>query len=116
MRHGVSGRKFDMPTGHRKALFRGLMRSLILHERITTTTPRAKEIRPMVEKLITLGKRGDVHARRLAMQRLPDKDVVERLFKEVAPKYADRPGGYTRITKVGKRLGDGAEMAVIELV
>ncbi len=116
MRHGVSGRKFDMPTNQRKALFRGLVRSLILHEKIQTTAPRAKEVRPMAEKLITLGKKGTVHARRQALEFLPDKDVVEKLFADVAPRYQTRPGGYTRIVKTGKRLGDGADMAVLELV
>ncbi len=116
MRHGVSGRKFDMPTNQRKALFRGLVRSLIIHEKIQTTTPRAKEVRPMAEKLITLGKKGTVHARRQALAFLPDKDVVDKLFSDVAPRYQSRPGGYTRIIKTGKRLGDGADMAVLELV
>jgi large subunit ribosomal protein L17 len=116
MRHGVSGRKFDMPTGHRKALFKGLVRSLIIHEKITTTVPRAKEIRPIAEKMITLGKDGSVHARRRALRFIIDKDVIDKLFSNVGPRYATRPGGYTRIVKIGKRLGDGADMAVIELV
>lgn len=116
MRHGVSGRKFDMPTNQRKALFRGLVRELFLHEKITTTVPRAKEIRPMAEKMITLGKDGTVHARRQALKFVTDKDVIEKLFDDISPRYTTRPGGYTRIIKVGKRLGDGADMAVIELV
>ena len=116
MRHGVSGRKFDRATGPRLALFRGLVRELLIHERITTTLPRAKEIRPMAEKLITLGKDGDVNARRQALAFITDKDVIARLFSEVAPRYATRPGGYTRIIKIGKRLGDGADMAILELV
>lgn len=116
MRHGVSGRKFDRPTGPRLALFRGLVRDLILHERIRTTVPRAKEMRPMAEKIITLGKDGSVHARRKALEFVTDKDVIDKLFSDVAPRYATRPGGYTRIIKVGKRLGDGADMAIIELV
>ena len=129
MRHGVAGRKFDMPSGQRKALFRGLVRSLILHEKITTTVPRAKEVRPMAEKMITLGKKahaiqGDsvearaqaVAYRRRALQFVTDKDVVDKLFGDVAPRYATRPGGYTRIVKLGKRLGDGADMAILELV
>ena len=116
MRHGVAGRKFDRPTSQRLALFRGLVRSLILHERITTTLPRAKEVRPMAEKMITLGKDGSVHARRQALRFVTDKDVIAKLFDDVAPRYATRPGGYTRIVKVGKRLGDGADMAILELV
>ena len=116
MRHGVAGRKFDMPTAQRLALFRGLVRELILHERITTTVPRAKEVRPMAEKMITLGKDGSVNARRRALRFVTDKDVIEKLFRDVAPRYATRPGGYTRIVKVGRRLGDGADMAMLELV
>jgi len=116
MRHGVSGRKFDMPTAQRMALFRGLVRDLFIHERITTTVPRAKEIRPFAEKMITLGKDGDVNARRRALQFITDKDVVAKLFADIAPRYATRAGGYTRIVKLGKRLGDGADMAMIELV
>lgn len=116
MRHGVSGRKFDMPTAQRMALFRGLVRDLIIHERITTTVVRAKAVRPFAEKLITLGKDGDVNARRKALQFVTDKDVIAKLFSDVAPRYATRPGGYTRIIKLGRRLGDGADMAMIELV
>jgi large subunit ribosomal protein L17 len=116
MRHGVAGRKFDRPTGPRLALFRGLVRELILHERIKTTVPRAKEVRPMAEKMITLGKDGSVAARRRALQFVADKDVIDKLFSDVAPRYATRPGGYTRIVRVGKRLGDGADMAILELV
>lgn len=128
MRHGVAGRKFDMPTAQRLALFRGLVRALILHGRITTTVPRAKEVRPLAEKMITLGKQGlnagadeearrrAVHARRQALRFVTDKDAIARLFDEVAPRYATRPGGYTRIIKIGKRRGDGADMAIVELV
>ena len=116
MRHGVSGRKFDMPTAQRLALFRGLVRELILHERITTTVIRAKEMRPFAEKLITLGKDGSVNARRKALTFVTDKDVIDKLFSDVAPRYATRPGGYTRIVKLGKRIGDGTDMAMIELV
>lgn len=116
MRHGVSGRKFDMPTAQRKALFRGLVRSLFIHGKITTTLPRAKEIRPMAEKMITLGKDGSVPARRRALEFVTDKDVIDKLFSDIAPRYTTRQGGYTRIIKVGKRLGDNADMAVIELV
>ncbi len=116
MRHGVSGRKFDRPTGPRLALFRGLVRELILREKITTTVPRAKEVRPLAEKMITLGKDGGVNARRRALQFVTDKDVINKLFAEVAPRYATRPGGYTRIVKLGKRMGDGADLAILELV
>ena len=129
MRHAVSGRQFDMPTGHRKALFRGLVRSLFLHEKIKTTVPRAKEVRPLAERMITLAKHGivnqdgspearlrAVNARRRVLRFITDKDVVEKLFAEIAPRYVSRPGGYTRIVRVGRRLGDGAEMAVLELV
>jgi len=90
--------------------------SLFLHERITTTTARAKELRPYVERLITLAKRGDLHARRLAARRIADRDVLGKLFDDIAPRYAERPGGYTRILKLGNRKGDAAEMALIELV
>ncbi len=116
MRHGVSGRKFDRPTAQRLALFRGLVRDLILHERITTTVPKAKEMRPFAEKMITLGKDGSVNARRQALKFVTDKDVIAKLFEDVAPRYSQRQGGYTRIVKLGKRLGDGADMAMIELV
>jgi large subunit ribosomal protein L17 len=116
MRHGVSGRKFDMPSAQRKALFRGLVRSLFIHEKITTTVPRAKEIRPIAEKMITLGRDGSVPARRRALMFVPDKKVVEKLFDDIGPRFKTRPGGYTRIERVGRRLCDGAEMAVIELV
>src|SRR3712207_9572478 len=98
------------------ALFRGLVRELILHERITTTVPKAKEMCSFAEKMITLGKDGSVNARRQALAFVTDKDAVAKLFAEIAPRYATRQGGYTRIIKLGKRLGDGAEMAIIELV
>jgi large subunit ribosomal protein L17 len=116
MRHGVSGRKFDRPTAQRLALFRGLVRELILHERITTTVPKAKEMRPFAEKMITLGKDGSLSARREALKFVTDKDVIAKLFEDVAPRYTQRQGGYTRIVKLGRRLGDGADMAIIELV
>lgn len=116
MRHGVSGRKFDMPTAQRKALFRGLVRELIIHERITTTVTRAKEVRPMAEKMITLGKDGSINARRRALSFVTDRDVIAKLFSDVAPRYATRQGGYTRIIKLGKRRGDGTDMAIFELV
>jgi large subunit ribosomal protein L17 len=116
MRHGVSGRKFDRNTGHRLAMFRNLVTDLLKYGKIKTTEPRAKEIRPMAEKIITLGKDGTVHARRQALKFVYDPDVVAYVFATVAPRYADRPGGYTRIVKLGPRLGDGAAMAIIELV
>ncbi len=116
MRHKVAGRKFDRNTGHRTAMFRNLVQELLRHGKIRTTEPKAKEIRPMAEKIITLGKDGTVHARRQALSFIYDKDVVTYLFDEIAPRYADRHGGYTRIVKLGPRQGDGAPMAIIELV
>ena len=116
MRHQVGGRKFDRNSGHRKALFRNLVQDLLKHGRIKTTEPKAKEIRPMAEKIITLARDGSVHARRQALRFVYDADVVAYVFSEVGPKYANRPGGYTRIVKLGPRLGDGAPMAIIELV
>lgn len=116
MRHGVSGRKFDRNTGHRTAMFRNLTQELLRHGRIQTTEPKAKEIRPMAEKIITLGKDGTLHARRQALRFIYDEDVVRHVFSDVAPRYADRKGGYTRIVRLGPRQGDGAPMAMIELV
>jgi large subunit ribosomal protein L17 len=116
MRHGVSGRKFNRNTGHRTAMFRNLTQELLRHGRIQTTEPKAKEIRPMAEKIITLGKDGSLHARRQALAFIYDPEVVAHVFAEIAPRYADRKGGYTRIVKLGPRLGDGADMAMIELV
>lgn len=116
MRHRKSGRRLGMPTDRRIALMRSLAEALLLHEGIKTTEPRAKEVRRFVERLVTLSKRGDVHARRLAMQRLPNKLVVEKLFDVYAPRYRNRPGGYTRIVKLGPRHGDAAPMARIEFV
>ncbi|HZU75126.1 MAG TPA: 50S ribosomal protein L17 [Dehalococcoidia bacterium] len=116
MRHQVGGRKFDRNSGHRKAMYRNLITDLLRHGRIKTTEPKAKEIRPMAEKIITLGKDGSVHARRQALRVVYDPDVVSLVFSDVAPRYATRPGGYTRIVKLGPRLGDGAPMAIIELV
>ncbi len=116
MRHRKAGRKLGRSSGHRKALYRNLITELFRHERIKTTVAKAKAIRPLAEKLITLGKRGDLHARRLAAARLNDPLVVKKLFDELAPRYENRPGGYTRILKLGRRQGDGAEMAIIELV
>ena len=114
--HRVSGRKLSRYKDQRKALLRGLVRDLIIHERITTTLPKAKETRVVAEKLITHGKKGTLHHRRLALAQIPHKRVVAKVFDDVAERYAERPGGYTRITKLGPRQGDAAEMAVIELV
>jgi large subunit ribosomal protein L17 len=105
-----------MPTDRRIALMRGLARSMLLHEAIQTTEPRAKELRRFVERLVTISKRGDVHARRIALKRLPDKLMVEKLFDVYGPRYQGRPGGYTRIVKLGPRHGDAAPMVRIEFV
>ena len=109
MRHGRSGRRLNRTSSHRKAMFTNMAASLIEHEQITTTLPKAKELRPIVEKLVTLGKRGDLHARRSAV-------LVKRLFDTIAPRYAERNGGYLRIMKAGFRFGDNAALAVIEFV
>ena len=114
--HRVAGRKLSRYKDQRKALLRGLTSELIQHERITTTLAKAKETRIVAEKLITHGKKGTLHHRRLALAQMPNKTVVKKVFDEVAPRYADRAGGYTRIIKLGRRQGDGAEIAVIELV
>jgi large subunit ribosomal protein L17 len=116
VRHLKRGRRLGMPGDRRRAMLRGLMSALLRHEHIRTTDARAKELRPRIERLITLGKRGDLHARRLALSYLPDQLMVEKLFADVAPRYADRAGGYTRIVKIGQRKGDAAEMVQIELV
>jgi large subunit ribosomal protein L17 len=116
MRHGVAGRKLNVTSSHRLAMFRNLAHALLKHEQITTTLPKAKELRPVAEKLITLGKRGGLHARRLAHARLRDDILVEKLFTTLAERYKGRPGGYTRVLKAGVRHGDAATMAVIELV
>jgi large subunit ribosomal protein L17 len=117
MRHNRSGRKLGRVSEHRRALFRNQLRSLIVHERIITTLPKAKELRPIAEKVITLGRRADsVHARRLAARWLSDRDLVHRLFSEIGPRFTSRPGGYTRIVKLGPRRGDAAELAILELV
>ncbi len=134
MRHRVSGRKFSLPSDQRRALLKGLVRSLFLHDRITTTETRAKEVRPIAEKLITIARRNDIHARRLVRRyidsnipefgvntatrkvaRNPDY-VVPRLFEVIAPRYSERAGGYCRITRIGTRRGDAAPMVVLELV
>jgi large subunit ribosomal protein L17 len=116
MRHGVAGRKLSRPTDHRLALYRNLVSSLIRYEKITTTEAKAKEIRGQAEQLITLGKRGDLHARRLAQAKLYDAKLVDKLIHDIAPRFAERPGGYTRVIKLGPRRGDAAAMAIIELV
>jgi large subunit ribosomal protein L17 len=116
MRHKVSGRKFGRDTDERWSLYRNLVTDLLNHEKITTTEPKAKEIRGMAERMITLGKDGNLNARRRALAFIYDEKVTDKVFKELAPRYATRPGGYTRITKLGPRLGDGAAMAQIELI
>jgi large subunit ribosomal protein L17 len=116
MRHGNSGRKLNRTASHRKAMFANMSASLITHEQIVTTLPKAKELRPIVEKLITLGKRGDLHARRQVIAAIRDEDAAKRLFDTVAPRYSERHGGYLRIMKAGFRHGDNAAMAVIEFV
>src|SRR5512134_3427223 len=116
MRHGVSGRKLGVTSSHRVAMLRSMATSLIKHEQITTTLPKAKELRPYVERIITLGKRGDLHARRQAHAQIRDEKVVDKLFTTIAERYKARNGGYTRVLKAGMRYGDAATMAVIELV
>ena len=116
MRHGYKGRALNRPTDERRALLRSLMGSLVRYERITTTEARAKELRRHIEKLITVARRGDVHSRRLALATLPDPPAVSKLFDLVAPRFKERPGGYTRITRLGLRKGDGARLAQIEFV
>jgi len=116
MRHGMSGRKFSRTSSHRKAMFDNMAAALLKHEQITTTLPKAKDLRPIVEKLITLGKRGGLHCRRQALSMLQDTKVTEKLFSTLAERYAARQGGYIRILKAGFRYGDNAAMAVIELV
>jgi large subunit ribosomal protein L17 len=116
MRHLKAGRKFGRTSAHRKALFRNLVGALIQRERISTTLAKAKELRGKVEKTITLGKRGTLHARRQAFKLVPAKDTVKKLFGPLAERYANRPGGYTRIIRIGHRKGDDAPMAFIELV
>jgi large subunit ribosomal protein L17 len=116
MRHGFKGRRFARSVSHRKAMFANLAVSLIEHEQIVTTLEKAKDLRPIVEKLVTLGKRGDLHARRQVIAQIGNEGVVKRLFETVAPRYADRHGGYLRIMKAGFRHGDNAAMAVIEFV
>ena len=116
MRHGKSGRRLGRKTSHREAMFRNLVTSFLNHEKITTTDAKAKEIRSVAEKMITLGKRGDLHALRQAASYIREKSVVTKLFSTIAPRYKDRPGGYTRIVKLGVRQGDAAPVSIIELV
>ena len=116
MRHGNRGRRFNRTVAHRKAMFSNLAIALITHEQITTTLPKAKDLRPVVEKLVTLAKRGDLHARRLAIAQIRDVETVKRLFEVIGPRYKARNGGYLRIMKAGFRHGDNAAIAVIEFV
>ncbi|HXE93967.1 MAG TPA: 50S ribosomal protein L17 [Gaiellaceae bacterium] len=116
MRHRRAGKKLGRDAAHRKALYSNLAGALIEHGRIKTTQAKAKAVKPFAEQMITLGKRGDLHARRLALAELRSQDVVHQLFADVAPRFADRAGGYTRIVKLGPRLGDAAEMVYLELV
>jgi large subunit ribosomal protein L17 len=116
MRHAKSGRKLNRTASHRKAMFANMAVALIKHEQIKTTLPKAKDLRGVVDRLITLGKRGDLHARRQALSVLRDTTIAAKLFEELAKRYKDRPGGYTRVIKAGFRYGDTAPMAVIELV
>jgi len=116
MKHRVAGRKLGRNPSHRKAMLRNLVTSLLEHERIVTTVPKAKEARKIADKMITLGKRGDLHARRQAMAYIRTKSIVAKLFDELSEQYADRQGGYTRIIRTGTRHGDAAPMAILELV
>jgi large subunit ribosomal protein L17 len=116
MRHGNSGRKLNRTASHRKAMFANMAASLIKHEQIVTTLPKAKEMKPIIDKLITLGKRGDLHARRQAIAQIRDTAMVAKLFETLGERYKDRSGGYSRVLKAGFRYGDNAPMAVIELV
>jgi len=116
MRHKIAGRKLGRSTGHRRALYRNLVTDLLNYEKIITTEAKAKEVRGLAEKMITLGKRGGLHSYRQALSFIIDKKVAEKVFSELAPRYAERPGGYARIVKLGPRLGDGAPMVQLELV
>jgi large subunit ribosomal protein L17 len=116
MRHAVKSRRFDRPTDQRLALFRGLVTDLLKYEQIKTTEAKAKSVRGLAEKMITLGKSGSLASRRRALAYIYDKDTVGKVFDELAERYADRPGGYTRIIKMGPRLGDGAPIVMLELV
>ena len=116
MRHRVAGRKLSRPTAHRWALYRNLVTDLIKYNKIVTTEAKAKEIRGLAEKMITLGKEGSLASRRRALSFVTDKKLVDKIFSELAPRYMERPGGYTRIVKIGRRVGDGARLAQVELV
>jgi large subunit ribosomal protein L17 len=116
MKHRVVGRRLDRTTEHRTAMFRNMVTSLLRHERIETTTPKAKELKRIADKIITLAKRGSPHHRRIANRDVRDVEVLNKLFGPIAQRFAARPGGYTRVVRVGRRVGDNAEMAVIELV
>lgn len=116
MRHRNAGRKLNKSSSHRRAMFGNMAASLIKHEQIKTTLPKAKELKPLIDKLITLGKRGDLHARRQALAFLPEKTAVDKLFTTLKDRYAARSGGYSRVLKAGFRYGDSAPMAVIELI
>ena len=116
MRHRKKGRQLSRTRSHRRATLRNLATSLFRYGRIETTTANAKELRPYAERLITLARRGDVHARRLAAMKIQDREILGKLFDEIAPRYMERPGGYTRVLKLGNRKGDAAEMSLIELV
>jgi len=116
MRHRKAGRKLNRTASHRKAMFGNMSAALIKHEQIVTTLPKAKELRPVIEKLVTLGKRGDLHARRQAIAQIGDEAMVKKLFEVLGPRYKDRNGGYTRVLKAGFRYGDNAPVGVIEFV
>ena len=116
MRHRVRGRKLGRTTAHRKALFRNQLTALFTHDRIVTTLAKAKELRPLAERMVTLAGTGSLPARRKVLTMVPDKEVARRLFEEIAPRFTDRPGGYTRVMRLGRRRGDGAELAIIEFV
>ncbi len=116
MRHRAKGRQLSRTASHRRALLNNMATSLFAHGKIVTTTAKAKELRPFAERLITLARRGDLHARRLVERRIKDRAVLSRLFAEIRPRFASRPGGYTRILRLGHRIGDGAETARIELL
>lgn len=116
MRHKIAGRKLSRPTAHRMLMLRGMVTDLLRHESIQTTEPKAKEVRRLAEKLITRGKKGTLHQRRMAAAFLTDDSIVKKLFDDIGPRFEDRPGGYTRILKIGMRKGDAAPMAMLELV
>ncbi len=116
MRHRIAGRKLSRPTAHRWALYRNLVSDLIKYDKIVTTEAKAKEIRGLAEKMITLGKEGSLASRRRALAFVTEKKLVDKVFSELAPRYMERPGGYTRIVKMGRRVGDGARIAQVELV